>query len=601
MRSAPTVTVGRTYFRRAPGPTLTLPFVAVSAPPRPQPVVVKSANEPFQHGAPLSMIAVESVLQDMEEGHTPTEEEVAGVLASAAELLTSERMQAIIEIDVDTSCGEQEINICGDLGGEVDKLWDIFEINGEPDEDNPYIFNGDLFEHGACELTTALFALKLLYPESVHILRRSGGSACPQSGSIHAAAVEHVTSLLPIGAMLNKEVLLLHADLFADDCRKAVSPQSSPTASRKPLPALLPYPSADPLDPVFLQQLKGLESTKDPTVATVRITPQGILLPDNGRFMVFRVTKMFKCVAYFSEEEEKEAKPERRAVERPSVAPSSRSSSHQSTPTWAQPRSSHPDGSQTARGSQGTSYSTASYMKPTYASGGASGSLSHRGAVPSRDPPAASVKEAPKLAYNAARHKEPSPSPDYGSKAASKVPSLRMPSKLEESYTSKVASSSKYKALSLHEASRAAQARSKVPTLNFGALASQERQQGQANPSGSASSIPPPNARGRTTAADEAAHKAAAKAAAQEAPSGSLSSRIERVAARYAEEYLRGPNSARGTAPADTKPPSSRIGGPPKASGPTSISGLRAPSTATKSSVSTSGYPTRGAPPARWR
>ena len=126
---------------------------------------------------------------------------------------------------------------------------------------------------------------------------------------------------------------------------------------------------------------------------------------------------------------------EARAVERPVAAPTARDRNGQ--PTWAQPRN---DGSQTARASQGTSYSTASYMKPTYASGGGSGSVSHRGAVPSRDsPPQASVKEAPKLAYNVARHKEASPSPDYGAKPKTKVPSLRMPSKLEDGYASKAA------------------------------------------------------------------------------------------------------------------------------------------------------------------
>jgi hypothetical protein len=94
--------------------------------------------------------------------------------------------------------------------------------------------------------------------------------------------------------MLNNEVLILHADLFAEDCRRAISPPVSPATQRQQLPELLPYPTADPQDPVFLQQLKGLESAQDTTVATIRVTPCAILLPDNARFMVRRM-KAMRC------------------------------------------------------------------------------------------------------------------------------------------------------------------------------------------------------------------------------------------------------------------------------------------------------------------
>jgi len=484
------------------------------------------------------MIAVESVLQDMEQGHSPTSGEVAGVLAGAAQLLEKTESQSIIEIDIDASLMEQEINVCGDLNGQVEKLWRIFEINGEPDEDNPYIFNGDIFDNHCVELTTALFCLKLLYPDSVHILRRVGNiqtTSTSNGDASHTAALEAVTCLLPIGAMINKEVLILHADLFDEECCRAESPPTSPKSHKRSLPALLPYPSADPHDPVFLQQLKGLESVHDTTVATIRITPNSIMLPDNARFMVFRVTKQFKCVAYFGEEDEVAVKPTK-------TSPPTRAVSSRHDP-WAKPRN---DGSQTARQSQGTTYGIQShatqssgYGKSTYNPG----SLSHRGAVPARESPP-QVKMAPKLVYNSSQHTsrhDPAPS-DHSSRNTQKSPPSSSMSKMSMmddyhqamSAKSLAAKSSGAKSStklsssnpsSTHDAMRASQARSKVPSLNLGALAPIER---AGIPVAGQSGIPPPNARGRAAPLD-----GISKATEKAPPSGSLSSRIERVAARY--------------------------------------------------------------------
>jgi len=470
---------------------------------------------------------VEDLLNEMLKGDRPTDDEVAGILVGAASQILGETSQMIIEIDVDVSGGGvQEVNVCGDLGGEVEKLWRVFEINGQPDEDNPYIFNGDVFQRNSMDMAAALFALKILYPAYVYILRSNiyrGSSPAKQgTGGKLWEAVEALTAACPLGVMLNNEVLILHSDLFADDCRRAISPPATPYSQRHQLPALLPYPTADPLDPVFLQQLKGLETSHDTTVATIRISPNSILVPDNARFMVFRVTKQFGCVAYFGDDTETRE----RAPSRPEPVRQS---------TWAEPRN---DGSQTARNASygGGSSNYGSSAVNSYTQN--SGSATYR----------SSTETKPKL-------QQPKASSSYSSKGSA-----------EPSYSKSPPPSKSSSKASTHDAHRSAAARATVPKLNLGSLAAMER---QGEPNGGSTGIPPPNSRAR--APSQESYKAPSKVASK-VPAGSLSSRVERAAARYAQEYMRGATTQR-----DEKSSKESSLKPPKASGPTSLSGLRRP------------------------
>ena len=84
------------------------------------------------------------------------------------ELLSS--YKSLVRITVPSNL---EFNICGDVHGQYYDLLNIFELNGNPCENNPYLFNGDFVDRGSfsVEVILTLFAWKLCYPDSFHLTR----------------------------------------------------------------------------------------------------------------------------------------------------------------------------------------------------------------------------------------------------------------------------------------------------------------------------------------------------------------------------------------------------------------------------------------------
>lgn len=127
--------------------------------------------------------------------------------------------------------GHSSITVCGDTHGQFYDVCHIFRINGMPSKTNPYLFNGDFVDRGSFsfEVVMTLFAMKLVYPDSVHLLR--GNHESKNMNKIYGfeGEVKHkydetvmqlfteVFNWLPLAAVIHDKVLVLHGGLFSED------------------------------------------------------------------------------------------------------------------------------------------------------------------------------------------------------------------------------------------------------------------------------------------------------------------------------------------------------------------------------------------------
>ena len=138
--------------------------------------------------------------------------------------------EALIDINIPD---DKKFTVVGDIHGQFYDLLHIFEINGYPDEENPYLFNGDYVDRGvfSLECLITLLAFKILYPnhffmargnhESVNLNQMYGfknevNDKYGKDERIYICFTEFFKSL-PLGHILNKQVLVVHGGLFSKD------------------------------------------------------------------------------------------------------------------------------------------------------------------------------------------------------------------------------------------------------------------------------------------------------------------------------------------------------------------------------------------------
>ena len=68
---------------------------------------------------------------------------------------------------------DKEITVCGDTHGQFYDLLNIFKLNGNPSDENPYLFNGDFVDRGSfsVEVILTLMAWKVCNPKCMHLTR----------------------------------------------------------------------------------------------------------------------------------------------------------------------------------------------------------------------------------------------------------------------------------------------------------------------------------------------------------------------------------------------------------------------------------------------
>jgi len=121
--------------------------------------------------------------------------------------------------------------VCGDVHGQFFDLMNIFELNGQPSEENPYLFNGDFVDRGSfsVECIFTLFGFKLLYPNHFFMSRGNHESENMNKmygfeGEVKAKYSSNMVDLftevynwLPLAHCLNSKVLVMHGGLFSKD------------------------------------------------------------------------------------------------------------------------------------------------------------------------------------------------------------------------------------------------------------------------------------------------------------------------------------------------------------------------------------------------
>jgi len=137
-------------------------------------------------------------------------------------------LPSLIDINVPTG---KKFTLCGDIHGQFYDLLNIFELNGRPSPDNPYLFNGDFVDRGSfsVECIFTLLGYKLLYPDSFFMSRGNhesetmnqmygfDGEVKSKYDARMAKLFTEVFNWLPLAHVINNRIMAMHGGLFSED------------------------------------------------------------------------------------------------------------------------------------------------------------------------------------------------------------------------------------------------------------------------------------------------------------------------------------------------------------------------------------------------
>ncbi|CAJ1441855.1 unnamed protein product [Effrenium voratum] len=150
-------------------------------------------------------------------------EDTMGLLEDSITLLQSEPTLVRIEVPAGG-----HLNVVGDVHGQLWDFLSIFEENGWPSEENPYLFNGDFVDRGSysVEILLVLIAFKLALPRHFFLSR---GNHEEESMNRHYGFTGEVLTkymdmqvfrtfqrlfvCLPLSHVVNSEVFITHGGI----------------------------------------------------------------------------------------------------------------------------------------------------------------------------------------------------------------------------------------------------------------------------------------------------------------------------------------------------------------------------------------------------
>lgn len=120
-----------------------------------------------------------------------------------------------------------KVTVVGDVHGQIFDLINMIRSNGQPGEDNPYVFNGDFVDRGSFSVETLmlLLAWKAAHPQFVHLSRGNHeshemnvpygftGEVLTKYGLEAYQQLQKIFSMLPLAHVINNEVLVVHGGL----------------------------------------------------------------------------------------------------------------------------------------------------------------------------------------------------------------------------------------------------------------------------------------------------------------------------------------------------------------------------------------------------
>ncbi|PWA63702.1 serine/threonine-protein phosphatase 5 [Artemisia annua] len=133
-------------------------------------------------------------------------------------------------VDINVPEGKH-FTVCGDVHGQFYDLLNIFELNGLPSEENPYLFNGDFVDRGSfsVEVILTLFAFKCMSPSAIHLARGNHESKSMNKiygfeGEVRSKLSDKFVELfaevfchLPLAHVINEKIFVVHGGLFSTD------------------------------------------------------------------------------------------------------------------------------------------------------------------------------------------------------------------------------------------------------------------------------------------------------------------------------------------------------------------------------------------------
>ncbi|XP_054799323.1 serine/threonine-protein phosphatase 5 isoform X1 [Prosopis cineraria] len=133
-------------------------------------------------------------------------------------------------VDINVPDGKH-FTVCGDVHGQYYDLLNIFELNGLPSEENPYLFNGDFVDRGSfsLEVILTLFAFKCMSPSAIYLARGNHESKSMNKiygfeGEVRSKLSDTFVELfaevfccLPLAHVINGKVFVVHGGLFSVD------------------------------------------------------------------------------------------------------------------------------------------------------------------------------------------------------------------------------------------------------------------------------------------------------------------------------------------------------------------------------------------------